>query len=482
LSSRGAPFPCHSEERRSLVIPRSEATRNLVPFPEGNQIPRFARDDRKRARARDDRKRARARDDGLESYNPRAVELRPFRSIRYSRATIAARGLDALIAPPGAPADSAPAENVAVLTSSSDPEAAAATLKAWLASGILEKERRPGLWSYRQTFDYAGATLVRDALVGLVRLGGIEKGPVLHLEEPDVALRERPLVLLRSLKADFSMPLVLTHAPLAGPLTTRRKPDLSATDGTGTRHDAFRITDYAAHVELQGLVKNAEAIIAEGLDLFEAAIEYSKDPAAAKFQGAKYKLCAIVDADSPGLVVAPVHRLVSGVADWNPRDLLYAANDFFEVRQFASAGEAVAALEILSRVRPAFVLVAPPEKPALLALRDRPDALPWPDGRSDAWRAVDAAALEVAFFSRLLAIGPEALARGENVAFTADRSEALAAVERGEAQAAILLRPMAVSEIDTVVHAGESLPRRAATFLPPLFAGLFAYSLEDPVY
>jgi len=410
------------------------------------------------------------------------VELRPFRSIRYSRATIAARGLDALIAPPGAPADSAPAENVAVLTSSSDPEAAAATLKAWLASGILEKERRPGLWSYRQTFDYAGATLVRDALVGLVRLGGTEKGPVLHLEEPDVALRERPLALLRSLKADFSMPLVLTHAPLAGPLTTRRKPDLSATDGTGTRHDAFRITDYAAHVELQGLVKNAEAIIAEGLDLFEAAIEYSKDPAAAKFQGAKYKLCAIVDADSPGLVVAPVHRLVSGVADWNPRDLLYAANDFFEVRQFASAGEAVAALEILSRVRPAFVLVAPPEKPALLALRDRPDALPWPDGRSDAWRAVDAAALEVAFFSRLLAIGPEALARGENVAFTADRSEALAAVERGEAQAAILLRPMAVSEIDTVVHAGESLPRRAATFLPPLFAGLFAYSLEDPVY
>ncbi|HZI66117.1 MAG TPA: DUF1015 family protein [Thermoanaerobaculia bacterium] len=410
------------------------------------------------------------------------MELRPFRSIRYSRATIAARGLDALIAPPGAPADSAPAENVAVLTSSSDPEAAAATLKAWLASGILEKERRPGLWSYRQTFDYAGATLVRDALVGLVRLGGTEKGPVLHLEEPDVALRERPLALLRSLKADLSMPLVLTHAPLAGPLTTRRKPDLSATDGTGTRHDAFRITDYAAHVELQGLVKNAEAIIAEGLDLFEAAIEYSKDPAAAKFQGAKYKLCAIVDADSPGLVVAPVHRLVSGVADWNPRDLLYAANDFFEVRQFASAGEAVAALEILSRVRPAFVLVAPPEKPALLALRDRPDALPWPDGRSDAWRAVDAAALEVAFFSRLLAIGPEALARGENVAFTADRSEALAAVERGEAQAAILLRPMAVSEIDTVVHAGESLPRRAATFLPPLFAGLFAYSLEDPVY
>jgi uncharacterized protein (DUF1015 family) len=305
---------------------------------------------------------------------------------------------------------------------------------------------------------------------------------VLHLEEPDVALRERPLGLLRALKADFALPLVLTHAPLAGPLTTTRVPDLTATDRTGTRHDAFRITDYAAHVELQGLVKNAEAIIAEGLDLFEAAIEYSKDPAAAKFVGAKYKLCAIVDADSPALVVAPVHRLVSGVADWNPPQLLYAANDFFDLRRFDTAGEALAALDVLSRVRPAFALIAPPEKPALLTLKDRPDALPWPEGRSDAWRGVDAAAVEVAFFSRLLAIGPEALARGEHVTFRTDASDALAAVERGEAQAAILLRSMTVSEIETVVHAGESLPRRAATFLPPLFAGLFAYSLEDPVY
>ena len=410
------------------------------------------------------------------------MELRPFRSLRYSRAAIASRGLDELIAPPGASADPAAAENVSRLTEA-DPDAAAATMKEWLAAGILEKERRPGLWSYRQTFVHDGRTLVRDALVGLVRLvGGPEKGPVLHLEEPDVALRERPLARLSTLKADFSLPLVLTHAPLAGPLTTTRKPDLTATDRTGTRHDAFRITDYAAHVELQGLVKNAEAIIAEGLDFFEAAIEYSKDPASAKLSGAKYKLCAIVDADSPGLVVAPVHRLVSGVADWNPADLLYAANDFFEVRRFDSSAEALAALQVLSRVRPAFVVVAPPEKPALLALRDRPDALPWPEGRSEAWRQVDAAAVDVALFSRLLAIGPEALARGEHVAFTADAAKALAAVENGSAQAAVLMRPMTESDIETVVHAGESLPRRAATFLPPLYAGLFGYSLEDPVY
>lgn len=409
------------------------------------------------------------------------MELRPFRSIRYSRATIAERGLSALIAPADGAGPAAPG-NIARLTSSDDLEAAAATLRNWLAGGILEKERRPGLWTYRQTFVHDGKTLVRDALVGLVRLEGPAGGSLLRLEESDAPRRERSLVRLRSLKADFTPALLLTHAPLAGGLATTRRPDLTALDSAGVRHDAYRITDYAAHVELQGLVKNVEAILADGEERFEAALEYSRDPAAAKFGGARYKLCAIVDTESPGLVARPVHRLVSGITDWNPAHLLYAASDFFEILGFSSAIRALAALEELSGLRPAFVLVAPPENPALLVLRDRPSALPWPAERSEAWRSLDAAAVEVALLSRLLAVDREAIARGEYVSYAADPQAALDAVDKREAQAAVLMRPITISEIETVVHAGERLPRRSVSFYPKMFAGLFGFSLEDPVY
>jgi uncharacterized protein (DUF1015 family) len=44
------------------------------------------------------------------------------------------------------------------------------------------------------------------------------------------------------------------------------------------------------------------------------------------------------------------------------------------------------------------------------------------------------------------------------------------------------MRPMPFSEIETVAHSGERLPGRAASFYPKLFAGLFGFSLEDPVY
>jgi hypothetical protein len=186
--------------------------------------------------------------------------------------------------------------------------------------------------------------------------------------------------------------------------------------------------------------------------------------------------------ESPGLVVHAVHRLVSGIADWDPAHLLYAASDFFETREFEFAVDALRALDQLSRQRPAFVLVAPPEKPALLVLRDRPNALPWPEERSAAWRGLDAAAVEVALFSRLLAVDREAVARGENVSFTRDAAAALAAVDKREAQAAVLMRPITPSEIETVVHARERLPRASTSFYPKMFAGLFGFSLEDPVY
>jgi uncharacterized protein (DUF1015 family) len=404
------------------------------------------------------------------------VELRPFRSIRYSRATIAQRGLAALIGWPDRIGFPAP-ESVGHLVASDDPDAAGKTYQDWLAAGILETERRPGLWLYRQTFFVEGRPLVRDALVGLVRLGAAEKGPILDPHEPpDRQDVDGQLALLRALRADFSPSFLITRAPLSGRLATTRRPELSAVDADGVRHDCFRIADYAAHVELQGTVKNAEAILAEGADRFATALEFSKDAAATKLPGAKYKLCAIVEMDSPGVVVRPVHRLLRGIADWNPEHLVYAASDFFETREFASPADALAGLDSVSRLRAAFVLVAPPSKPALFVLRDRPSALPWPADRSITWRELDVAAVDVALLSRLLGTSRE------DASFTSDTAEALAAVEGGNAQAAILMRPLTTSEIETVVHDGDRLPPHAASFHPPVLPGLFGVALEDPVY
>jgi len=128
------------------------------------------------------------------------------------------------------------------------------------------------------------------------------------------------------------------------------------------------------------------------------------------------------------------------------------------------------------------VLFAPPAKPSLLTLLDQPAPLPWPEGRSKAWRGLDVAALEVAFFGKLLGIDTDAIARGENVSFTSDADAAIGAVERKEADAAILLRATTVSDVEAVVGAGDKLPQKSTHFFPKMYSGIFGVSLEDAVY
>ena len=423
------------------------------------------------------------------------MELRPFRSIRFSPRVIRERGLSAVFAPPYdqiSPARQealyaqAP-ENIVRVThprrDGGDPyAAAAATLREWLANGTLEKERRPGLWNYRQTFSEEGRTFVRDALVGLVRLTDYEKGDIRPHERTLAKPKEDRLALLSATKADLELVFLMTRAPLAAALSTRRRPQFSATDPDGVRHDAFRIDDYAAHVELQGVVKNAEAIIADGHHRYETALAFAADPAAEKMPGAKYKLCAIVDMTSPGLIVRPIHRLLRDLKDFRPLRALHAARDYFALREFGSAAEAYAALQAHARRFPSFVLLAREIKPTLLTLLESPAPLPWPEGRSDAWRNLDVAALEVAFFQALLGIDTDTIARGEHVSFTSDAGAAIAAVEKGEAQAAVLMRPTTVSDVEAVVGAGDRLPQKSTHFFPKMYSGLFGVSLEDAVY
>jgi uncharacterized protein (DUF1015 family) len=423
------------------------------------------------------------------------MELRPFRSIRFSPRVVRERGLSTVFAPPydqisperldGLYAR-AP-ENIVRVTypkkEGEDPYAGAAkTLSDWLAAGILEKEKRPALWIYRQTFTEEGRTIVRDALVGLVRLEEYEKGTIRPHERTLAKPKEDRLALLRATKVDMELLFLLTSAPLTAALSTRRAPNLTATDDDGVRHDAFRIADYAAHVELQGLVKNAEAVIADGHHRYETALAFSKDPATEKMPAAKYKLCAIVDMASPGVIVRPIHRLLSDMPNWKPEETLRAAREVFDVREFGTAREAWAALEAHGRRFPAFVLSAPPAKPALLTLKENPPPLPWPEGRSEAWKALDVAALEVAFFDKVLGIRTDSIAKGERISFTSDAENAISAVDSRKAQAAILMRATTVSDVEAVVGAGDRLPQKSTHFFPKMYSGIFGVSLEDAVY
>src|SRR5439155_1518656 len=66
----------------------------------------------------------------------------------------------------------------------------------------------------------------------------------------------------------------------------------------------------------------------------------------------------------------------------------------------------------------------------------------------------------------------------EGVTYTPQREEAVATVDRGEAEAAFLLRPTRIEDVWNVARRGETMPQKSTYFYPKLTSGLLFHPLD----
>jgi uncharacterized protein (DUF1015 family) len=69
--------------------------------------------------------------------------------------------------------------------------------------------------------------------------------------------------------------------------------------------------------------------------------------------------------------------------------------------------------------------------------------------------------------------------RPEGVTYTPYRDEAVAAVDRGDAEAAFLLRPTRIDDVWEVARRGDVMPQKSTFFYPKLTSGLLMLPLDD---
>ena len=94
-----------------------------------------------------------------------------------------------------------------------------------------------------------------------------------------------------------------------------------------------------------------------------------------------------------------------------------------------------------------------------------PGVVLYRDGR---YELLESDALDVEVVDRLAPQG---------VTYTPRRDEAVATVDRGEAEAAFLLRPTRIEDVWTVARRGETLPQKSTYFFPKLTSGLLFHPL-----
>jgi uncharacterized protein (DUF1015 family) len=346
------------------------------------------------------------------------AEVKPFRAVRYGDR---AGSLETLVAPPYdviAPAERAELaardeHNVVHLTLPDDEAEAGRTWRAWLEDGTLTEEPEPGFWWLSQ--DYVGPDGVartREGIVAALTAEPYDKRVVLPHERTHRGPKEGRLRLLREVQAQLE-PLFFLYDGPAPARRPDREPDLEVEGARLWRLQPDGIEDAFADRQL---------LIADGHHRYETSLAYGEGTTV---------LAVLVSLDDPGLMIFPTHR----VFEHEPAERLPADE------RLADAAAARAALE---RV--------PTDRAAALLYRDGSFEL-----------SVDGNELDVQLVDRL---------GHEGISYTPDWDAAVRAVDEGQAEVAVLMRPTRIEDVFAVAQRGETMPQKSTYFYPKLVSGL----------
>jgi uncharacterized protein (DUF1015 family) len=353
--------------------------------------------------------------------------VRPFRALRYDEAK--AGPLADLVAPPYDVIDAAARArlrtqspfNVVHLTLPDDETEAARTLAEWRASGVLIEDE-PAFWALQQ--DYVGPDGVARTRTGLavsLTVEPYENGVVLPHERTHRGPKEGRLRLLRATRTQLEPIFLLYEAPPPFELPAR-DPDVGV---EGTR--AWRL----APDGLADAFADTPLLIADGHHRYETALAvHAEDgtPESAQI------LAVLVSTEDPGLTIFPTHRLALEVNGPPPTH--------------ADVAAALADLDREPRSHAAAVLYRPGKQISLVRGGER--------------------ALDVELVAELAPA---------DVSYTPSVEDALAAVDRGDAAGAFIVRPLRIEEVFERAKRGEVLPQKSTYFYPKLLSGLLLHPL-----
>jgi uncharacterized protein (DUF1015 family) len=345
------------------------------------------------------------------------AKVKPFRAVRYGDR---AGSLATLVAPPYdviSPAERAELaarneHNVVHLTLPDDEAEAGRTWRAWREDGTLADEPEPGSWWLSQ--DYVGPDGVartREGVVAALRAEPYERRVVLPHERTHRGPKEGRLRLMRAVRAQLE-PLFFLYEGPAPASRPDRAPDLEIEGARLWRLTPDGIAEAFADRQL---------LIADGHHRYETTLAYGEGPDV---------LAVLVSLDDPGLMIFPTHR----VFEREPAERLPA-------ERLADAAAGRAALE---RV--------PADRAASLLYRDGGFEL-----------SVDGNELDVQLVDRL---------GHEGISYTPDWDEAVRAVDEGQAEVAVLMRPTRIEDVFAVAQRGETMPQKSTYFYPKLVSGL----------
>ncbi len=347
-------------------------------------------------------------------------------------------------------------------------DGAAAALSQWLDEGVLVADDAPTFSIYRMEFTGDDGVPQRTTgVLGALALDDDGSGVMPHERTLPKAKSDR-LELLRATRANLDPIWGLSLAGgLSGLLDPgSAEPDATATDEDGFHHARWRVDDPERIAAISAAVGSELVVLADGHHRFETAGNYRRERRAAGIDdpGADAIMTLIVELAPTQLCVRAIHRLLSGLGDVDVRAAL--AGPFFVHAVGPNVPEGVAALEVAMRDGGSLGLV---DRDGLALLMPTAELEQRMAAYPPELRDVDSARFEAGV---LTAVPDVALT------YRNDAKTVAAQVEKGAADAAVLLRPVGVEIIRAAAAADLRMPEKTTFFAPKPRTGMVFRSID----
>jgi uncharacterized protein (DUF1015 family) len=327
----------------------------------------------------------------------------------------------------------------------------------WQADGTLRADPVPCLYPYRMTDATGRSTTGVIGALGLADPG--RESDILPHEQTLPKPKSDRLDLLRATRANLSpiWGLSMSHGLTATFDPTDDEPTADAYDDEGVRHQLWVLDDRDAIDAIAAAVATDPVVIADGHHRYETARTYQAECRAGNGNtpGPHDQILAlIVELAEDQLTVGAIHRTISGLPAGF--DLMEACAAWFDVVRAGAADERT--LGALAHSG-SLTLVTGGSAYLLLPLEATYEA---------AGDDLDSSLIAVL----LTHLPPHESTHRHSVA------EAVAALDEGEAQAAFILRPVTVAQIESWAGKRQQMAPKTTYFSPKPRTGMVFRSLD----
>lgn len=369
----------------------------------------------------------------------------------------------------------------------------AAELGRMMRDGAIRQDDQPAFYVYDQSFALAdGHEVTRRGVIGRWRISD-DGGLLAHERTLDGPKQDR-FQLFRACKVVcsqvftfYSDPRRTVDAVVAEPGVL--KPAAECTTLDGVTHRLGLVTRPDAVARIAEALSACTQFIADGHHRFETTRNYrdarrAETPGFTGEEPFNFASVYMANTHQDGLVILPIQRLLHSVPAFDAGRLLADVSAHCEIatvdgdmhavdRSLAASGKTGTSFAMWTAGRWHVIRVRPEAHAAFVR----------ESGLHPAVASLDVSWLHHQVLTGMLGITKEAQAAKTNIDYRHSLEDVAAAlaVHPDRYQAAFLLNPVRVEQIQAVAAVGERMPQKSTFFYPKIISGLVIHPLEERI-